>query len=50
MTLCLKCNKKRPVFNKEGEKSATHCGNCKEEDMIDVKNPKCLKCKNKFYN
>ena len=38
---CVNCGKPggttfASVFNKEGEKSATHCGNCKEEDMIDV--------------
>jgi hypothetical protein len=44
---CLKCNKKRPVFNKEGEKDGIYCFDCKEKDMIDVLTIKCIKCKTK---
>ena len=47
-TKCLICKKKRPNFNFEGESKATHCGDCKEAGMIDVKNRKCLICKKKI--
>ena len=38
---CILCNKTRPTFNLPGQKKATHCGGCKLENMVDIKNPKC---------
>ena len=47
---CIKCNKKIPTFNKPGETQATHCGDCKEDGMIDIKSKKCIKCNKKQPN
>jgi len=48
--LCIKCKKIRPSFNNIGQKSATHCSNCKEEQMVNVLSKKCIKCKTKIPN
>lgn len=45
---CVICKKKRSSFNKPGETVATHCGDCKEVGMINVKSKKCIICKNKI--
>ena len=42
---CIKCKLKHPSFNNPSENKALYCGNCKTDDMIDVKHPKCIKCK-----
>jgi hypothetical protein len=41
---CIKCQNTQPVFNKPGETQGLYCYDCKEDDMIDVKNKKCSKC------
>ena len=35
---------KRPIFNLQGEKKALYCKSHKTEEMVDVKNLKCLEC------
>ena len=49
---CIVCNKKIPNFNLENELVATHCSDCKEENMIDIINKKCIICKKKkmYFN
>ena len=47
--MCIKCNKKRASFGKEGC-SATHCAGCKLDGMRDVKNKKCIACSKKTPN
>ena len=32
---------KQPNFNFEGQKTSTHYGDCKLENMIDIKNKMC---------
>jgi hypothetical protein len=39
--MCIKCNKKRPNFNKPNETIATHCGDCKETGMINIISKRC---------
>jgi len=41
---CIKCNIKTPNFGLPIDKKATLCGDCKNDDMIDIKHPKCVKC------
>jgi hypothetical protein len=45
---CIKCQKKKPSFNKPMETIALYCGDCKDEGMVDVKHKKCIKCENKI--
>jgi hypothetical protein len=47
---CIKCEKKRPTFNKPGETTASHCGDCKEEGMINIVSKRCIKCEKKQPN
>ena len=47
---CIVCKIKIPTFNLPGEKTATHCGICRLENMIDIKHPKCIVCKIKQPN
>ena len=35
------CGRAQPTFGMPGGESATHCKECREHGMIDVKNPKC---------
>lgn len=42
--LCPRCNKRQKFYNFAGEKDGLYCGNCKDEDMIDIRNNKCEKC------
>jgi len=51
MFLCKKCKLKQAVYNYEGLK-AEYCGDCKKENMINVKNKRCKECKLKhaLYN
>ena len=44
---CIVCLKKRPYFGNSNDKIAKYCANCKEPDMIDIKNKKCIVCKSK---
>ena len=41
------CGEKLPTFNLPGEKKAICCSSCKTDDMVDVRNKKCVK---KSYN
>ena len=41
---CVKCNIKTPSFNLPNQKKALYCKDCKQPDMIDIKNPKCVNC------
>ena len=38
---------KQSNFNYEGEDEPLYCKKCSEPDMVDIKHPKCLKCKKK---
>ena len=42
--LCVKCKIKRSGFNFEGL-SPKYCGDCKENNMVDVLSKKCVECK-----
>ena len=44
-----KGKKKHTIYNFAGMKPE-YCNNCKKPDMIDVKNPKCIKCNLKIPN
>ena len=39
------CNSTRPYFNYPNEEKALYCVSCKLENMVDVKNRKCITCK-----
>ena len=41
--MCIDCNETVPCFNYKGLKPL-YCVNCKEDDMIDVINKKCIDC------
>ena len=43
MAKCIICNNKNAYYNYEGLKPE-YCSECKEIDMIDVKNKKCISC------
>ena len=43
---CITCKKKRSIFNLEG-KDAQYCGDCKTDNMINVRSKKCIKCKSR---
>ena len=47
--VCIKCFKKRPSFCLENETLATHCSECKSDNMIDINHSKllCIICKKK---
>ena len=42
---CIKCKIKQPIYGLSTDNKATLCGDCKKNDMIDIKSPKCIKCK-----
>ena len=46
---CNICQTKIPLFGYEYDTKATHCGDCKKENMINIKSPKCqdLNCTGK---
>jgi hypothetical protein len=44
---CIKCQKKKPYFNKPVETNGLYCGDCKDDDMVDVVSKKCIKCQKK---
>lgn len=45
---CEVCTKTRPTYSINENCSASHCSQCKTENMINVSNKqKCIKCKNK---
>ena len=45
---CIKCKDKRPNYNKPGETKALYCSGCADANMVDIKNPKCIKCKKPY--
>lgn len=48
--LCISCKNRQSYYNKEGEKSPLYCSDCKEPDMVNVKNKKCIVCLKKIPN
>ncbi len=49
---CILCHDKQSNFNHKNEKKALYCGDCKLEDMINVKSKKCKLCNDKepYFN
>ena len=41
---CIDCKKKAPSFNWEGETSPIYCGDCKLDDMVNIRTIRCNKC------
>ena len=37
---CIKCKIKQPCYNYENEKQALYCGNCKLQNMINIRDKK----------
>ena len=46
---CITCKEKRPNLSiYAGETNCiAHCSGCKLENMVDIKHPKCITCKEK---